>query len=197
MVSRCSHEILPSPRRWPSAGRPTRVQRRSRAFTWAPRSASPRADCATAVFNFKDRNQGYKLIAGVRALSLLAVELNYVDLGTSSVGRRAGQDQGRRRLRAGVPAHPDRRCLWQARLRILEDRRLCAGPFGAPSGSDLAYGAGVQLHFGSLSARLEYEAFDAQAAAKPTFPVAGRYLHVSLNPATPCRELTRESPTLK
>jgi hypothetical protein len=36
------------------------------------------------------------------------------------------------------------------------------------NGSDLAYGAGVQMHFGALAARLEFEGFDVQQASTPT-----------------------------
>jgi hypothetical protein len=36
------------------------------------------------------------------------------------------------------------------------------------NGSDFAYGAGVQLHYGALAARLEFEGFDVQQASTPT-----------------------------
>jgi opacity protein-like surface antigen len=36
------------------------------------------------------------------------------------------------------------------------------------NGSDLAYGVGVQMNFGAISARLEYEGFDIQQASTPT-----------------------------
>jgi len=131
-------------------------------------------------FNFKDRDQGYKLIAGIRMLGVLGVELNYVDLGTSSVGGASAKtkaadgfamvflpiplvdvygkaglvswktDVSAPTLVGGIPVDP---AVTNQRYRT--------------SGSDMAYGAGVQLHFGSLSARLEYDAFDAKEAARP------------------------------
>jgi hypothetical protein len=37
-------------------------------------------------FNFKDRDTGYKLIAGFRPLDVFAAEVNYLDLGKPSDG---------------------------------------------------------------------------------------------------------------
>ncbi len=119
-------------------------------------------------FNFKDRDQGYKLIAGIRPLSLLAVELNYVDLGTSSV---AGA-QARTKAADGFALVflPIPVVDVYGKVGYVSWKTDASAPNLSlhASGKDLAYGAGVQVHFASLSARLEYEAFEAQAAAKPT-----------------------------
>jgi OOP family OmpA-OmpF porin len=120
-------------------------------------------------FNFKDRDQGYKLIAGIRALSLLAVEINYVDLGTSSVGGAQAKTKaadGFAMVFLPIPVVDVYGKLGFVSWKT--DASAPSLPSFRTTGSDLAYGAGVQIHFGSLSARLEYEAFDAQAAAKPT-----------------------------
>ena len=120
-------------------------------------------------FNFKDRDQGYKLIAGIRVLGLLGFELNYVDLGTSSVGGAQAKTKaadGFAMVFLPIPVVDV-----YGKLGYVSWKTDAAAPSLASfrtTGSDLAYGAGVQFHFGSLSARLEYEAFDAQAAAKPT-----------------------------
>jgi OOP family OmpA-OmpF porin len=119
-------------------------------------------------FNFKDRDQGYKLIAGIRPLSLLAVELNYVDLGTASVGgvqARTKAADGFALVFLPIPLVDV-----YGKLGYVSWKTDASAPAFSlhTSGSDLAYGAGVQVHFSSLSARLEYEAFDAQTAAKPT-----------------------------
>ncbi|MBS0387200.1 MAG: outer membrane beta-barrel protein [Proteobacteria bacterium] len=120
-------------------------------------------------FNFKDRNQGFKVIAGIRALSLLAVELNYIDLGTSNVGAASARTKAGAGFVMGFLPIP--LVDVYGKLGYVSWKTDASAPsLGTfrTTGSDLAYGAGVQLHFGSLSARLEYEAFDAQAAAKPT-----------------------------
>ena len=120
-------------------------------------------------FNFKDRNQGYKLIAGIRPLSLVAVELNYVDLGTSSVG--AAQAKTRAADGFVMAFLPIPVVDVYGKLGYVSWKTDASAPGFSlrTSGSDLALGAGVQLHFGSLSARLEYETFNARTAAKPTF----------------------------
>lgn len=120
-------------------------------------------------FNFKDRDQGYKLIAGIRVLGLLGFELNYVDLGTAS----AGTVQAKTKAEDAfvMVFLPVPLVDVYGKLGYVSWKTDSSAPTLASfrtTGSDLAYGAGVQIHFGSLSARLEYEAFDAQAAAKPT-----------------------------
>ncbi len=120
-------------------------------------------------FNFKDRDQGYKLIAGIRVLGLLAVELNYVDLGTSSVG--GAQAKTKAADGFAMVFLPIPLVDVYGKLGYVSWKTDASSPTLASfrtTGSDLAYGAGVQVHFGSLSARLEYEAFDAREAAKPT-----------------------------
>ncbi len=121
-------------------------------------------------FNFKDRDQGYKLIAGIRVLSLLAVEINYVDLGTSSVG--GAQAKTKAADGFAMVFLPIPLVDVYGKLGYVSWKTDASAPTLASfrrTGSDLAYGAGVQVHFGSLSARLEYEAFDAPTAGKPTF----------------------------
>ncbi|HVN98558.1 MAG TPA: outer membrane beta-barrel protein, partial [Steroidobacteraceae bacterium] len=120
-------------------------------------------------FNFKDRDQGFKVIAGIRALSLLAVELNYIDFGNSNVGGASAKTKaGAGFVMAFLPIPV---VDVYGKLGYVSWKTDASAPSLASfrtTGSDLAYGAGVQVHLGSLSARLEYEAFDAQAAAKPT-----------------------------
>jgi hypothetical protein len=119
-------------------------------------------------FNFKDRDQGYKLIAGIRPLSLLAVELNYVDLGTSSAA--GAQAKTKAADAFALVFLPIPVVDVYGKLGYVSWKTDASAPSLSlhASGKDLAYGAGVQVHFASLSARLEYEAFDAGAAAKPT-----------------------------
>lgn len=120
-------------------------------------------------FNFKDRDQGYKLIAGIRMLGVLGVELNYVDLGAANVGGARAKTKaadGFAMVFLPIPLVDV-----YGKLGLVSWKTDASAPTVSSfrrSGSDLAYGAGVQLHFGSVSARLEYEAFDAKEAARPT-----------------------------
>jgi len=110
----------------------------------------------------------YKLIAGFRPIDSVAVEVNYVDLGS---------DRG---TLGPVTAQADATAIaayaigffqlpfvdlygklgavrWETKARLLGA--------GTPislndDGTEFAYGAGVQARFGSLAARLEYEKFD-------------------------------------
>ncbi len=119
--------------------------------------------------SFDLEDTGYKVIAGVRPLDMFAVELNYMDLGSDSVTAGAARFDGDATAFAGfgmlmlplpfvdlyVKAGVAR---WEAKARLssvtvssLKD-----------SGTEFAYGGGVQAHFGSLGARLEYESFDIE-----------------------------------
>jgi len=118
--------------------------------------------------NFKDRNQGYKLIAGIRPLSLLAVELNYVDLGTASFGGARAKTKAADGYALVFLPIPLVDVYGKLGYVSWKTDASASSLSLHSSGSDLAFGAGVQVHFTSLSARLEYEAFDAQTAAKPT-----------------------------
>jgi hypothetical protein len=120
-------------------------------------------------FNFKDRDSGYKLIAGFRPLDLLAAEFNYVDLGKPSSGGAQAHSKavdGFVLLFLPVPVidvyGKAGYLSWQTDAST-PDLSL------SRNGRDFAWGAGVQLHWGSLAARLEYEALDARELARPTF----------------------------
>ena len=119
-------------------------------------------------FNFKDRDQGYKLIAGIRMLGVLGAELNYVDLGTSSVGGAHARTKATDAF--AMVFLPIPLVDVYGKLGLVSWKTDASAPtLGSfrRTGSDMAYGAGVQLHFGSLSARLEYDAFNAKEAARP------------------------------
>jgi hypothetical protein len=119
-------------------------------------------------FNFKDRDQGYKLIAGIRMLGVLAVELNYVDLGVSSVGGARAKTKAADGF--ALVFLPIPLVDVYGKVGLVSWKTDASAPTPASfrrSGSDVAYGAGVQLHFGKVSARLEYDAFDAREAARP------------------------------
>lgn len=112
---------------------------------------------------------GYKLIAGFRPLDVFAVELNYMDLGSDSAT--AGPATFRAEatalagfgmlmlplplvdfyVKAGVASWESKGSLSSITVSRFKD-----------DGTEFAYGAGVQAHFGSLGARLEYESFDIE-----------------------------------
>jgi hypothetical protein len=122
-----------------------------------------------ANFNFSDRDSGYKLIAGFRPLDLLAIEANYVDLGKPRGGALQASTQAVDAFVLGFLPIPVVDVFGKVGLVSWKTAESAPGLSFRRSGSDLALGAGVQLHFGSLAARLEYESLNAQELAKPSF----------------------------
>jgi hypothetical protein len=110
----------------------------------------------------------WKIIAGFRPIDLVAVEANYMDLGSET-----------RRLGA-ANAHADAKALSAHALLYLPIPVPFLGVYGKAGlarwelngdsnvgllrlddhGTEFAWGAGAQLSFGSFAARLEYDNFD-------------------------------------
>ncbi|MCC7463462.1 MAG: porin family protein [Gammaproteobacteria bacterium] len=116
--------------------------------------------------NLKDQSAGFKVLAGVRPIDLLAVELNYIDFGSASAaGARADTKAGAGFLVGYLP-------LPIPLLDVYGKAGAAAWKFDASdplvslsqSGSSFAWGAGAGLHFGSLGVRLEYERFNSSAS---------------------------------
>src|SRR5262245_17906250 len=121
----------------------------------------------SSLVSIDDENTRFKVIAGIRPLDWLAFEVNYVDFGT--IDGSSGATSGSYSLKgfdvfavglfeiglvdiyakAGMVRWDQSASLSNVNLPSFDD-----------DGFDPAYGAGVQLHFGSLAARLEYETFD-------------------------------------
>lgn len=117
------------------------------------------------VDEFKLDDSSFKAIAGFRPLDWLAVELNYVDLGSES------EDLG-----GGASAKLDADAVTGSVLLIKEFQIVdiyaraglahwkvkasLAGESDSESGDEFTYGAGVGLHFGSVGVRAEYERFE-------------------------------------
>jgi Outer membrane protein beta-barrel domain len=120
----------------------------------------------------------YKVIVGVRPLDWLAFEANYVDFGsietppgvaTPGEFKLTGFDAFAIGLfeiglvdfyaKAGVIA-------WDQNASI-------ANVPGDDTGYDAAYGAGIQVHFGSLSVRAEYEDFDIENTSSTSLITVG------------------------
>lgn len=112
-----------------------------------------------------DEDTGFKGIVGFRPLDFIGFELNYVDLGSPSTDF-AGtsveiSSTGLDVFVVGFITLPVVDIFAKVGF-IAWDAELASPAFGtvSESGEDLAYGAGVQLKFGSASVRAEYEIFD-------------------------------------
>lgn len=132
-----------------------------------------------AFLPFDDKTSGYKLIAGWRPLDSFGVEASYIDHGDATV------PSGNVCQQFGILPCPASTRLTAETLSAfavgyldlplvdlfakagVNSWKLDGHSIGAfvpvfrvnESGTDLAFGAGVQVRFGSLGARLEYERF--------------------------------------
>jgi len=108
-------------------------------------------------------DNGFKVIAGWRALDWLAVEANYVDLGGveedgASIDSTSISVSGLLIAEIGIVD-------LYARLGMANwntDVGLSGLGSTSDDGWEPIYGAGVGLHFGSFGARLEYEQFESK-----------------------------------
>lgn len=133
-----------------------------------------------AALPFDDNTSGYKLIAGWRPLDSFGVEASYIDHGSATVPSGivciqfitvpcpASTSLSAKTMSAFAVAYLDLPLVdlfakvgvnsWQF------DGHSTGGFVPAfqvnESGTDLAFGAGVQVRFSSLGARLEYERFN-------------------------------------
>jgi opacity protein-like surface antigen len=115
--------------------------------------------------DFEIDNTAWKIIAGFRPIDVFAIEADYMDLGDE------------RRTVGGVSFNADAKAFAayavgflpipvvdlyaKAGLARWDTTISSAGLFDIDdSGTEFAYGAGVQLNLGAFGARLEYEQFD-------------------------------------
>jgi len=119
--------------------------------------------------NLEIDNTGYKIIAGFRPLDLLAVEANYIDLGdeTRSLGLANANADAKAFAAFGLLFLPIPIVDIYAKAGLARWKLEGNSNLGNTSlfrtddeGTEFAYGAGAQLQFGSLGARLEYESFE-------------------------------------
>lgn len=116
--------------------------------------------------DFDMEDTSYKLIAGFRPLDVFAVELNYMDLGSDneSIGAVSVNAEGTALAGFGMLMlpFPFIDLYVKAGVAYWETEGSTSLSVGSlkDDGTEFAYGAGVQAHFGSLAARLEYESFD-------------------------------------
>lgn len=119
--------------------------------------------------NLKIDNTAYKLIAGIRPLDFLAVEANYIDLGDETRNFAIGSAHADAKAFAAfgmlflpIPIVDIYAKAGLARWKLDGSSNAAGVPLTSfnKKGTEFAYGAGAQLTFGSLGARLEYETFD-------------------------------------
>lgn len=119
-------------------------------------------------FSIDDDDNGYKIIAGMRPLDWFAVEANYVDFGSVTAGDTALNGEfeltGIDVFAVGFLAAPFIDLYGKVgAIRWDADSRIAGSGLDfsdSDSGTDFAYGAGVQASLGSLAGRLEYERFE-------------------------------------
>ena len=119
--------------------------------------------------DFEIDDTAYKLIAGFRPLDFMAVEANYMDLGEGKVdvGPFAFKSKAKAAAAYALFSLPIPLPILDIYGKVGVARWELDGSFDGTSlsdlddkGTDFAYGAGAQLNFGSLGARLEWEKFD-------------------------------------
>jgi opacity protein-like surface antigen len=121
-------------------------------------------------FSFDASSTGFKAIAGWRFLDWLAVEGNYVDLGSGDdtvAGRKIESDINGFSLSAVgfLPVGPVDLFARVGAINWNADVDVPSLDFSASDdGTDLTYGVGAQFRVWSLSIRAEYEQFDIDAA---------------------------------
>jgi hypothetical protein len=167
------------------------------ALTWLPAAwlpaGSARADDSTtglyvggslgrsderfepSAYNLSADNTGYQAAAGWRPLSVLAGELDYVSLGRASAGINYADTYGIGLSVLGFVPIP-----WFdlfGRLGVTNWRTDVTSPFPFASfritGTDLTYGAGAGMHWGSLGVRLEYERFEISQTSRMDMAALG------------------------
>ncbi len=126
----------------------------------------------TDIEGFDDEDSGFKVIAGFRALDNFGVEVNYTDHGDATV---PAIDCGGQACPTGAAALVGAETISGYAVGFLDfpvidlfakaggsslqvDERIPDADFDLDESEfEFAWGAGVQAHFGSLGARLEYE----------------------------------------
>jgi len=115
----------------------------------------------------------FKLIVGVRPLKLLALEANYVDLGSLSTGGMDAQITAVDGFVLGFLPLPIVDIYGKLGLASWKAEASAPATSGSRNGTDLAFGAGFQLNLDALAIRLEYEVLEIQQASNPQFLTVG------------------------
>jgi len=108
---------------------------------------------------------GYQAALGWRPISVVAGEVDYVNFGRARNGLNYADTDGVGAFALGfVPLLP---LDLYARLGLINWRASISSPFTPfrRSGTDLAYGVGAGLRWGSVGARVEYSRYELSAAS--------------------------------
>ena len=118
--------------------------------------------------NYTDHDLGWQVFAGVRPFKLVALEAAYLDLGEAKSGGSSARTKAFGGYVLGFLPIPVVDIY--GKLGLVSRHTDGSTPFYSfsTSGADLALGAGVQMHFGPVAARLEYQAIDASEAKTPS-----------------------------
>jgi len=126
-----------------------------------------------SVFGVNADNGGYKVAAGIRPLSVLAAELNYVSFGRASAGINFADTDG---IAVSALAFlPIPLVDVYGRFGVMEWRVDGNSPGDSfhHTGSDLTYGVGAGAHWGAFAARLEYDRYQVGGASTMELATVG------------------------
>ena len=114
-------------------------------------------------FDLDDDENGFKIIAGFRPLDWFGAEINYVDFGEVEGGgplNDAFELTGIDAFAMGYLSAPFVDVFAKVGAIRWDADASVGGIDVSESGTDFAWGAGVQARLGSLGGRLEYERFE-------------------------------------
>jgi OmpA-like transmembrane domain len=126
-----------------------------------------------STFNANAHDTGYKINAGFRPLSFIAGEVSYVDLGRASAGIPYVDTTGVAISALGFLPIPIVDVY--GRIGVIESHVSAHEPgYGFHrDGSDLTYGIGAGMHWGSIGARVEYQRFNIAGTTNMGLTTAG------------------------
>jgi hypothetical protein len=126
-----------------------------------------------SAYGVRAQDTGYEVASGWRPLDLLAAELDYVGFGRAHAGVNYADTYG---VGAFALAYlPIPLVDVYGRVGVMNWRSDVTSPFFSyhRRGSDLAYGVGAGMHWGSLGARVEYQRFDIALASTMSLTSVG------------------------
>jgi hypothetical protein len=126
-----------------------------------------------ADYSLRAQNTGYQVDGGWRPINVIAAELNYIDLGRANGGINYADTDGIAVSALGFLPIPLVDVF--GRVGLVDWRSDVHTPFVSlhRSGSDLTYGVGAGVHWGSLGARVEYRRYDMSVASTMSLASVG------------------------
>jgi outer membrane immunogenic protein len=132
--------------------------------------------------NYRDKDEGFKLIAGIRPIDFIGAEISYVDFGRTNGfdSNFVGSPEVRAEARlfdafaVGYIPLPFVDLFGKAGVARSTARYREDGISNLKVDStDFAWGGGVQAHFGSIAGRIEYEKFNLPATRQASLVSVG------------------------